>query len=90
MQYRLVDFYIATKFHDVKIYLLTSTDQSGIIFTMEKDKEKSYINTTIQKGIHKSLRVLAAQEGVRVNALLEEAIEDLLVKYEAQEKKTKK
>jgi len=48
----------------------------------DSDKEKSYINTTIRKDIHRSLRVLAAQEGVRINTLLEEAIEDVLKKYE--------
>ena len=53
----------------------------------DSDKEKAYINTTIQKNLHKSLRVLAAHEGVRINTLLEEAIQDLLKKYE---KKTKK
>ena len=53
----------------------------------DTDKEKTYINTTIPKELHKSLRVLAAHEGVRINALLEEAIEDLLKKYEKKGKK---
>jgi len=48
---------------------------------------KSYINTTITSDLLTSLKVLAAQQGKRLNMLLEEAIRDLLEKYE---KKTKK
>ena len=54
---------------------------------MAEDKEKSYINTTVNTDILRSLKVLAAQNGVRMNQLLEEAIQDLLKKYD---KKTKK
>jgi hypothetical protein len=48
--------------------------------------DKSYINTTVNTDLLRSLKVLAAQEGFRLNQLLEEAIQDLLKKYE---KKTK-
>jgi hypothetical protein len=44
--------------------------------------EKSHINTTIEKSLHKALKVLAAQQSTRINSLLEEAIRDILVKYE--------
>ena len=44
--------------------------------------EKTYINTTVETGLLRSLKVLAAQNGMRMNQLLEEAIQDLLKKYE--------
>ena len=44
--------------------------------------EKTYINTTVNTGLLRSLKVLAAQNGMRMNQLLEEAIQDLLKKYE--------
>ena len=47
---------------------------------MKKD-EKSYINTTIENGLLRSLRILAAEQGVKINSLLEEAIRDILEKY---------
>jgi hypothetical protein len=47
---------------------------------------KSYINTTIDTELLKSLKMLAVQEGTKLNQLLEEAIKDLLKNYE---KKTK-
>ena len=46
------------------------------------EKEKSYLNTTIPKELQRSLRILAAHEGLRMNTLLEEAIKDLLKKYD--------
>jgi len=46
--------------------------------------KKSYINTTIDTELLTSLKVLAAQKGNRLNQLLEEAIQDLLKKYEAE------
>jgi hypothetical protein len=49
--------------------------------------EKSYINTTITNYLLRSLKVLAAKRGLRVNQLLEEAIIDLLNKHH--EKPTK-
>lgn len=48
----------------------------------EAEQKKAYLNTTIPKDLLKSLKVLAAQEGVRINFLLKEAIQDLLKKYE--------
>jgi len=43
--------------------------------------KKKYINTTINEDLLRSLRVVAAQEGVKINQLLEEAIQDLLKKH---------
>lgn len=48
---------------------------------------KEYINTTLNSALLRALKVLAAQEGVRINQLLEEAIRDLLWKYERKVKK---
>ena len=44
-------------------------------------KRKSY-NTTLRADLTRRLRILAAQHGRRQNDLLEEAIQDLLNKYE--------
>lgn len=44
--------------------------------------KKSYINTTITTDLLKSLKILAAKKSVRLNQLLEEAILDILKKYE--------
>jgi ribbon-helix-helix protein len=49
---------------------------------MSDTPRKSYINTTITSDLLTSLKVLAAQQGKRLNMLLEEAIRDLLKKYE--------
>jgi hypothetical protein len=49
---------------------------------MNKEPKKTYINTTVNADLLRSMKVLAAQEGVRLNQLLEEAIQDLLKKYE--------
>ena len=43
---------------------------------------KSYVNTTVDSELLKSLKMLAVQEGVRLNHLLEEAMRDVLQKYE--------
>ena len=53
---------------------------------MTDTPKKSYINTTVATDILKSLKILAAQEGMRLNQLLEEAIQDLLKKYEKKAK----
>jgi hypothetical protein len=45
-------------------------------------KRKSY-NTTLRADLTKRLRILAAHQGKRQNDLLEEAIKDLLNKYES-------
>jgi len=44
-------------------------------------KRRSY-NTTLRADLTRRLRILAAQKGKRQNDLLEEAIQDLLAKYE--------
>jgi len=49
--------------------------------------KKSYINTTLNTNLLRSLKVLAAQKGMRLNQLLEEAIADLLRKYKKKGKK---
>jgi len=48
-------------------------------------KRKMY-NTTLDADLIKEIRILAAQLGKRHNDLLEEAIRDLLKKYEPQDK----
>jgi len=48
---------------------------------MAKTAEKTYINTTVDSNLVRSLKVLAAQKDKRLNQLLEEAINDLLKKY---------
>jgi len=47
---------------------------------------KSY-NTTLRADLMKRLRILAAEEEKRQNVLLEEAIQDLLKKYEKKARK---
>ena len=49
------------------------------------NKRKMY-NTTLDTDLMKEIRILAAQLGKRQNALLEEAIQDLLKKYKSQNK----
>jgi hypothetical protein len=49
---------------------------------MAKSPGKTYINTTIDKHLLKSFKILAAKEEKRLNQLLEEAIRELLRKYE--------
>jgi hypothetical protein len=53
---------------------------------MAEPSKKSYINTTLNTGLLRSLKILAAQKGMRLNQLLEEALEDLLRKYESSER----
>jgi hypothetical protein len=45
-----------------------------------KEKRKNY-NTTLRTDLIRSLKILAAETDSRVNDLLEEAIEDLILKY---------
>jgi predicted transcriptional regulator len=52
---------------------------------MEKNR-KNY-NTTLDADIIKKLKILAAETDKRQNDLLEEAIEDLLKKYQTPKKK---
>jgi hypothetical protein len=53
-------------------------------------KEKKMFATRIDKDILKSLKLLGVHSEKAINTLLEEAIDDLLKKYEKQEKKPKK
>lgn len=48
---------------------------------MVKKTEKSYINTTVDTELLRQLRIKAAETGCKINVLLEEAIKDLLKKY---------
>jgi hypothetical protein len=50
-----------------------------------KMERKNY-NTTLRVDLIKKLKFLAVKEDARVNDLLEEAIEDLLTKYENKSK----
>lgn len=52
---------------------------------MEKNR-KNY-NTTLDADIIKKLKILSAETDKRQNDLLEEAIEDLLKKYQTPKKK---
>ncbi|MCK9276245.1 MAG: hypothetical protein M0P57_14290 [Syntrophales bacterium] len=44
-------------------------------------KRKNY-NTTLRSDLIRDLKILAAKKDARVNDLLEEAIQDILKKYE--------
>ena len=44
--------------------------------------KKVFFNTTVSENLIKEFKVLAVQQGKRQNQLLEEAIQDLLNKYE--------
>ena len=50
-----------------------------------KFRRKNY-NTTLREDLIKRLKMLAVEKDSRVNDLLEEAIELLLIKYEKQPK----
>jgi len=50
-------------------------------------EKKVFFNTTVPEKLIKEFKILAIMEGKRQNQLLEEAIKDLLKKYE---KKTEK
>ncbi|MGD0277370.1 MAG: ribbon-helix-helix domain-containing protein [Syntrophales bacterium] len=51
-----------------------------------KEDRKTY-NTTLKSELIKRLKILAAETDKRQNDLLEEAIQDLLKKYEKKQKK---
>ncbi len=44
--------------------------------------ERKGFNTTIRTDLLRGLKILAAEKDLRINDLLEEAMEDLLKKYE--------
>jgi hypothetical protein len=48
--------------------------------------ERKNYNTTLKVDLIKKLKILAVEEDARVNDLLEEAIEDLLKKYDTKSK----
>ncbi len=48
---------------------------------MTDTSKKSYINATVTTDRLRSLKVLAAQAGMRLNQLLEDATQELLKKY---------
>jgi len=53
---------------------------------MDKDK-KVFFNTTVSESLIKDFKILAIRQSKRQNQLLEEAIQDLLKKYENHPKK---
>ena len=57
-----------------------------IILAMEKKKRIHY-NTTLDANLLKQLKFLSIEENKRHNDLLEEAIQDILKKYEKKAKK---
>ncbi len=50
------------------------------------EKERKNYNTTLKKDLIKKLKILSAETDIRQNDLLEEAIQDLLNKYEVKKK----
>ena len=51
--------------------------------------EKATYNTLLDKELIKSFKILAIERGLRQNELLEEAIRDILKKYQKAPKKPK-
>lgn len=51
------------------------------------ETERKNYNTTLRVELIRKLKILAAQTDMRANDLLEEAIQDLLKKYEKKPKK---
>ena len=49
--------------------------------------EKVFFNTTVHKSLIKEFKILAINLGKRQNQLLEEAIQDVLKKYEGKGEK---
>lgn len=78
---------LSTKLFDVKCFFVDFNLSTMYVFSMEEKPKKTYINTTVSHNLLRPLKILAAQEGVRINQLLEEAIADLLRKYEKKVKK---
>ena len=50
-------------------------------------EKKVFFNTTVTENLIKDFKILAIQIGKRQNELLEEAIRDILKKYEKKPKK---
>ena len=51
------------------------------------EKLRKNYNTTLRIDLIKGIKILAAEKDTRVNDLLEEAIQDLLKKYERKDNK---
>lgn len=51
------------------------------------DKPRKNYNTTLRIDLIKNLKILSAETDKRVNDILEEAIEDILKKYEKKQSK---
>ena len=51
------------------------------------EKLRKNYNTTLRIDLIKKMKILAAEKDTRVNDLLEEAIQDILKKYENRTKK---
>jgi len=49
--------------------------------------KKVFFNTTVSESLIKEFKILAIRQSKRQNKLLEEAIQDLLKKYEKKDKK---
>ena len=49
-------------------------------------EKKVFFNTTVTEELLKDFKILAIQRGMRQNELLEEAIRDILKKYEKKAK----
>jgi len=52
--------------------------------------KKVFFNTTVSEDLIKEFKILAIRSGKRQNQLFEEAIKDILDKYEKKENKPKK
>jgi hypothetical protein len=50
------------------------------------EQERKTYNTTLRKDLIKRLKFLAVEENLRQNDLIEEALEDLLKKYQKAKK----
>jgi len=68
-----------------QVFLLLSTKEDDKHRLM-KPERKTY-NTTLKIDLIRKLKILSAENDTRQNDLLEEAIEDLLKKYEKKVKK---
>jgi len=68
--------------------MLQSTHEGGIKKIMKPDRKTH--NTTIRIDLIKRLKILSVETDKRQNDLLEEAIEDLLKKYEPPQDQPKK
>lgn len=66
--------------NDIDIYV-------DMLYLINMEKLRKNYNTTLRIDLIKKIKILAAEKDTRVNDLLEEAIQDLLKKYEKKGKK---